>query len=205
MAFPSLSEKQKTFVLNLKDQGIIEKAVFSVSLSDIEDTSQKSTIVIGGYGEGYLEEQFKYVEIFAQTGYWLVPLKSIKVGKEKIERSSIAAIIDTGTSYILSPNDEIVELMYWVSKFGACALMYDTLVCECENPAWHEKFPNLEFQLGDYSFNITPKAYFKRENKDCTLLVKSLGRKNFWIFGDVFLRNFYTIFDMENKRIGFIS
>lgn len=205
MAFPSLSEKQKTFVLNLKDQGIIDKAMFSVNLTDVEDTSQKSTIVIGGYGDEFLEEQIKYVEIYAQTGYWLVPLKMIKVGKEKIERSSIAAIIDTGTSYILSPNDEIIEVMYWVSKYSECALIFETLICECAEDTWYQRFPNLEFQIGDYNFNITPKAYFKREDNECSLLIRSLGKKNFWILGDVFIRNFYTIFDMENKRVGFIS
>lgn len=194
--------------MNLKDQGVIEKAIFSVYLTDNKDTSgKKSVILIGGYDlEKYGKSgSIKYIETYAQTGYWLVPLKSIKVGTESIGRSSIAAIIDTGTSYILSPNEEIVEVMYWVSKYGNCALIVESLVCVCDQTNWNTAFPDLTFGIGDYSFTITSLSYFKKDGDECTLLVRSLGSKNYWIFGDVFLRNFYTIFDMENKRIGFVT
>ena len=207
LAFPSLSDKYETFLTNLKKQKIIEKAIFSVFLTDNKDSDKKSSILIGGYdlekyGKG---GTIQYVETYAQTGFWVIPLKSIKVGDDSIGRSSIAAIIDTGTSYILSPNEEIVEVMYWISKYGKCALIYDSLVCECTQTDWDTVFPNLTFGIGDYSFSLKPKSYFKRENGECVLLVKSLGPKNFWILGDVFLRNFYTIFDMENNKIGFVS
>ena len=208
LAFPSLSDKYNTFVINLRDQGVIEKAIFSVYLSDTRSSDlKKSAIIFGGYdlekyGQG---GSIKYVETYAQTGYWLVPLKHIKVGGESIGRSSIAAIIDTGTSYILSPNEEIVEVMYWVSKYGNCALIFDSLVCVCDQDGWNTAFPDLIFGIGDFSFVITPDSYFRKEADKCILLVKSLGPKNYWILGDVFLRNFYTIFDMEEKRIGFVT
>jgi hypothetical protein len=205
MAFPSLSDKHSTFIMNLKEQGIIPKAMFSVKLSDIGDTDHGSRIVIGGLDENYQNDEIRYVEIYAQTGFWLVALKNVWVGESRIEKSSIAAIIDTGTSFILSPNDEVVEVMFWISKFGSCALIFDELVCQCKSDNWNIEFPVLKFQIGDYFFIIRPESYFKRENFECSLLIKSLGRKDFWILGDVFLRNFYTIFDMENKRIGFLK
>ena len=31
----------------------------------------------------------------------------------------------------------------------------------------------------------------------------SLGRVNFWVLGDVFLRRFFTVFDMENSLVLF--
>ena len=204
MAFPSLSDKQQTFILNLKEQGIIPKAMFSVKLSDIGDTDHGSKIVIGGLDENYKNYEIRYVEIYAHTGFWLVPLKNIWIGESKIDRSSIAAIIDTGTSFILSPNDEMDEVRHLISNHGKCLLVVYEFVCECQRDNWNVEFPILKFQIGDYFFVIRPESYFKRDGVECTLLIKGIGRKNFWILGDVFLRNFYTIFDMDNTRIGFL-
>lgn len=207
MAFSSLSDDYDTLVPNLKEQGVIKQAIFSIFLTDKKNSQEESKLIIGGYnvkkyGKG---GSISYVNVYYWTGYWLIPLNSIKVGKEFIPRTSMSAIVDTGTSYVLSPNEEIVEIMYWVSKHGSCALIYDSLVCSCEDDDWKTRFPDIEFGIGDHTFVLKPRFYFEYHKKQCTLLIKSLGRKNYWILGDVFLRNYYTIFDMEIHRIGFVK
>lgn len=53
----------------------------------------------------------------------------------------------------------------------------------------------LEIQVDDYVLNL--------DGTTCGLCITDSGDKNFATFGDSLLRNYYTIHDKENDRIGF--
>ena len=55
---------------------------------------------------------------------------------------------------------------------------------------------------------LPPSTFMKRHDGKCTLLMYpndvSLSVERKWVVGDLFLQNFYSIFDMKNKKIGLI-
>lgn len=82
--------------------------------------------------------------------------------------------------------------------------MYD---CACTQEAL-DKLPPLETLIGDKMVTLPPSTFMKRQDGKCTLLMYpndvSLSVERKWVVGDLFLQNFYSIFDMKNKRIGLI-
>ena len=81
LGFNLLSDGHPTFVENLKEQGIIEQAIFSVYLSDTEflygsKTTPESNIMFGGYDvEKYANgTDVTYIPVSGIPGYWSVRL-----------------------------------------------------------------------------------------------------------------------------------
>jgi hypothetical protein len=187
--------------------GVIKWAVFAIYLSETDfgrsDESLKSAASIGGYDlKTYAKGPLAWIPVHADTGYWAVALNGITIGFTPLASNAAIAILDTGTSLILGPADEVLALTVRISAGRSCYEAEGALICDCGLDHKIEDYPVLYFRLGSNYFDLKPAQYFYRFGLYCRLLISSLGPVNFWVLGDVFLRRYYSVFDMDNQRIG---
>jgi len=73
-----------------------------------------------------------------------------------------------------------------------------------------DKLPQLNFQIGEENYILKGKDYvLKLETENlvkCVIGISGIGEnerfKNTWILGDMFLKTYYSIYDMDNLQIG---
>ena len=202
MAFEELSEGSKPVVKTMADSGAIESASFAVYIgdNDYDRKSEKiaSNVIFGGHdlGKYSLDSSFRYIKL-VKTGYWSVPLDQIKVGNSKIAKKTSIAILDTGTSLLVGPMSDVSEIFEKIKKSAKCK--FDgLLICTCESIS---ELPVVEFVLDGHSYDINPEEYVIKEGNQCVVLISG-AQFGLWILGDVFLRSYYTYYDMDNERVG---
>uniref|UniRef100_A0A8D2I6B5 Pepsinogen C n=1 Tax=Urocitellus parryii TaxID=9999 RepID=A0A8D2I6B5_UROPR len=80
-----------------------------------------------------------------------------------------------------------------------------------------QNLPTFTFIINGVQFPLPPSAYILNVspgpwgwNGYCLVgleatYVSSANGQPFWILGDVFLRSYYSVFDMANNRVGFAT
>lgn len=188
----------------LKAQGLIEKNIFSAYLASNESTG--STLVLGGTDSQFYSGDFTYVKTALAAKllpYWLVSAKDIKVGGVSTKAcnwlTGCYMVVDTGTSILAGPPSSVSAL---TDKIG-------TVATDCSNL---DKLPTIQFTLGGKDFDLEPEFYVLKAKDDksgkveCQLGIQGVNAGvPIWILGDPFLRKYYTVWDAEEKRVGFAT
>ena len=89
----------------------------------------------------------------------------------------------------------------------------DLIFCDCNKDGDHSEFPELRFEVGglgsQHWFKLRGRDYmfYDPTQRKCAVLVKPElnGNMRMWLMGDPFLRAYYSIYDMDRKRIGLAS
>jgi hypothetical protein len=203
MAFPKLSDGYDPLVYNMVKAGLIEKPVFSIFIGDNDysrkSEKMKSNVIFGGHDiEKYAKDKkFEYFDL-VDTGYWSLSLSRVKVDGKSIKLKSEIAILDTGTSLIHGPSQDVDQIFKIIKNNVKDCKKESILVCQCSDVA---EFPVIEFFFNGKGFFVNPDEYVLKDGKNCMVLISS-ERFNFWILGDVFLRSYYTIYHMDEGKIG---
>ncbi|XP_063064463.1 pepsin A-like [Engraulis encrasicolus] len=195
LAFPSISSAGATPVFdNMMSQGLVSEDFFSVYLSG--DAQEGSVVMFGEVDDQLYTGSFSWIPLTSET-YWQVQMDSVSINGEIVACSDgCQAIIDTGTSLIVGPSNDISNMNAWV---GAQTDQYGDAVVSCGNV---QEMPEVTFTLNGQAFTIPASAYVAQTSQGCMSGFGNGGSQQLWILGDVFIRQFYTVFDRQYNMVG---
>ncbi|XP_078514910.1 pepsin A-like [Lissotriton helveticus] len=191
LAFPSLSEDNATPVFdNMWSQGLLSANLFSVYLSP--NGASGSVVIFGGYETSYYTGTLNWIPLSAET-YWQITLESISMNGNVIAcNGGCQAIVDTGTSLIagLSPGISNVQ-----NAIGASQSSNGEYVVNCNSIS---SLPDIVFTINGIGYPVPASAYI--DQNYCSSNFQETD--GVWILGDVFIRQYYVVFDRAANYIG---
>jgi hypothetical protein len=193
LALPEMSQGPDFSVMNhLVESKALRQPLFSVFLSDSD--MESSEITFGDIKDEHTATQMFWQPVAKETGYWQVQIEDITIDNKKQSLCSDCQVaVDTGTSQLAGPTDVINELSKRLD-----------VKSDCSN---YKSLPNLGFVMGENIMNLKPQDYIDKGPDGCEVALMPLDvpppNGPLFIFGDPFLRKYYTAYDSANKKVGF--
>lgn len=174
----------KTPMDNLISQGLISSPEFGVYLGK-ESGSSGGEYVFGGYDSSKFSGSLTTIAVDNSDGWYGIAIEGTKIGSTKIF-SSFSAILDTGTTLLVLPNDVAASI---ADHYNATDNGDGTYSIDCDTSS----FDALVFTIGSSTFKIPADSLiFEQHGSTC---YAGYGDYDFAIFGDVFIKNNYVIFN----------
>ncbi|XP_042641390.1 pepsin A [Tyto alba] len=195
LAFPSIASSGATPVFdNMMKEGLVAQDLFSVYLS--KNGQSGSFVLFGAIDPFYTTNGITWIPLSAET-YWQITMDSVSIGEEAVACSlGCQAIVDTGTSLLAMPNRALGPIL---STLGASS--NGEISCEAVS-----SLPDIVFYINGQAFPVPPSAYVVESNGYCILGFQGMNipteSGELWILGDVFIREYYVIFNRANNMVG---
>jgi len=200
------SEQVKVPVQQLAEAGLIPAAQFGVHLQR-SGTSNDGAISFGGPDAKFIAggdaSKVTFSDNVSAQGLWEVALQDMAVnGKSLGLSSATTAIIDTGTTLMIVPPADATAILTALSPGAATNNQGSfTLPCDTTTP--------LTVTFGGQKLDISSKDYVGQQvapgSKNCmsNIIGQQIGGANQMLLGDVFLKNVYSVFDLDKNAVGF--
>ncbi|CAL8324368.1 unnamed protein product [Lota lota] len=205
MAYPQLAEiLGKPVFDNMMSQNSVEQPVFSFYLARRSDGEDGGELILGGLDQDLFTGPINWLPVTAK-GYWQIKMDSVAVqAVRSLCLRGCQAIVDTGTSLIAGPTSDIITLHELI---GATPTNIGEYVLDCNRLS---SLPHVTFILGGVEYILTAQEYVRKDmlgdRELCFTGFQSVdimtSEGPLWILGDVFLSEYYSIFDRGHDRVG---
>ncbi|XP_022359235.1 gastricsin [Enhydra lutris kenyoni] len=206
LAYPALAEgRSATALQGLLQAGLLSSPVFSFYLGRGMSSQNGAVLIFGGIDHSLHSGPIYWAPV-TQECYWQIGIEEFLIGGHATGWCSqgCQAIVDTGTSPLTVPQQYLSALL---QATGAQANQYGQFTVDCNNI---QNLPTLTFLISGVHFSLPYHSYIFTGNGVCTIGVQatylpSSSGQSLWILGGVFLRSYYSIFDIGNNRVGFAA
>jgi hypothetical protein len=210
LGYPTIAEDNVVpFVNNLIAQKVIKKPMFGVymeKLDDYEHIKVGGEITFGNYDSSKFSGNITWQPV-ASKGYWELRMDSVRVGRGEVKLSEgrYSVISDTGTSMIVGPSRAVHAI---AEEVGAeFSRENQIFFVDCNKAA---NMPDIRLVFNGEEFAISSNSYVLKAGPNTCILGFGMmppGRQSRhpidWILGDVFIREWYQIYDFGSDQVGF--
>ena len=187
----------------LATNGDITDRIFASYLTDSE---YQSFFSIGGYdevGDNY-DGDIYWLDVI-EDFFWASPISEIVVEGSSIEMpSGFYGHFDTGTSAMFVDATYGKKLLNKIAGPIVRGIRFfgQWYFYSCDET----KFPSFNLRIDGVYFEVTPATYLfdfrELGARSCSVLIYEV-EADYWLIGDVFLRNYYSVWDQDNSKLGF--
>jgi len=194
LSLPEMAEGPAFSVLDrLVESGVLDQSLFGVFFGNDGETSE---ITFGSYKQDQMATELFWAPVTI-PGYWQVAMDDITLDNKNLGLCSgqhkCQVAVDTGTSLLAGPTEVVNALVEKLQVADDCSNL--------------QSLPDLGFIVGDHILNLKPEDYVAETSDRCSVGLMSLDipppKGPLFIFGDPFLRKYYTVYDRQKMRVGF--
>jgi len=208
MGYDALAAKGMTtpFSQLMKSDKCEEKVfAFYMKKGEGREDANGGEMTLCGKDSNHYSGDLLYVPV-TRKAYWQFTVDSVSVNAEKFSKN-FEAIADTGTSLITGPSEVVDRLNKEAGAYKNP--MNGQWMIDCKNL---KNMPTIVFNIAGKPFPLTPEQYVVKVKPIATMDVElclsgftgvDMPQGPMWILGDVFISQYYTVFDQGQDRIGF--
>lgn len=200
MGWPSISVgKLPTWFQTMQKQGVVDKGVFQFYFPN--SNGAMGELTLGGTDSSKYTGSLNYTPLSHET-YWEFVLDGMTISGDSVT-SSKNAILDTGTSLLAGPTAEVKAI---AQKVGAKPFFLNkneyTVDCSAVS-----SLPDIDVKFGGQTYTLKGEDYIiSDEGVICLFGMTGIDvpppMGPLWILGDVFMRKYTAVFDVDNKQVG---
>lgn len=191
------SGSSDNFLKKIKALDVLDKNIFCVFINRASDGPNTGEITFGQCNEDKYTGDFTYTDVKATNGDWAIPMDGLTYDGKKAGVKGKLAYIDTGTSYVFGPQSDVEAFHKHIP--GSSSSDGTTWKVPCDSNK------EVTYQFSGQSYTIKTSDWVSKPDKDGNCTSNIYGHEvvpGAWLLGDLFLKNVYAVFDVDEERIG---
>lgn len=205
MGLPGKDKSPDSFpgVINtLFNQSLISERVFGINLGRGSNENDEGSFTIGGIDSSKYTGDIVYTPSIANSDFWELEVGGTFINDFEVDfGGSRTAIIDTGTTLLIMAPDDALKLHSHISGSQTDG---SNFVIPCNTTML------LQFEFNGVKWTVSPEDYignvYSESDGTCISNIQGIQfSDNRWIFGDVFLKNMYSVYNMDTQQVGFAN